>query len=524
MLKCKIKISKNIILLLSSIGLASILYISSLFIVVNLIKKNIPNDFNTKKMELYEQIIHPYQTVVNKIEQITPYYYQSYNSSILKPHLETILKCYPFISKINFFDLDVYSKSHNIINFDIKKSYRSSSVNKKIEQTQNIFSQEEKHSFLTLLNFKSNTLTNSNTLVFLFLKKQEEINPNKINFLYLSKYIPHNRTRTYKLITLYINPKNIVIKNTYKDFYKNIILTSANNESNIQKDKYITDITLPGALASHKLYFSTSPKQIKAISLKKNIPNILFITAIYICILIITLLIYQNIQANHDLLTLQDDLINNLTHEFKSPITIIKLAGDNLLNINNISDDDKKRYGVLLNREADRLNNLINKLLSFNQIEKRSIQITKKKINLTDFCNQLSEFCILKYPDLFVDFDVRITDAYVSDETLLTVIFQNLIDNAYKYSHKGNKKIEINIYQDWKHIYFKFTDNGIGIPKKDFDNIFKKFYRLDNEYNQNGSAGIGLALCKETVILLGGNIKVSSTVNIGTTFTITFEK
>jgi len=107
-----------------------------------------------------------------------------------------------------------------------------------------------------------------------------------------------------------------------------------------------------------------------------------------------------------------------------------------------------------------------------------------------------------------------------TDVTLLTSVFHNLIDNAYKYSSPGNKYLRIKIFRQKKEIFFKFEDKGIGIAKQEQQNIFKKFYRIQSQYNQQGSIGLGLAFCKEVINLMNGKISVESKQGKGSVFTI----
>jgi two-component system phosphate regulon sensor histidine kinase PhoR len=83
------------------------------------------------------------------------------------------------------------------------------------------------------------------------------------------------------------------------------------------------------------------------------------------------------------------------------------------------------------------------------------------------------------------------------------------------------KELFIKITLEKRNIIFSFIDNGIGIPKSELSNIFRKFYRLENQYNQNGSVGLGLAFCKELVNFMDGDITVKSKVDMGSEFTVT---
>jgi two-component system phosphate regulon sensor histidine kinase PhoR len=95
-----------------------------------------------------------------------------------------------------------------------------------------------------------------------------------------------------------------------------------------------------------------------------------------------------------------------------------------------------------------------------------------------------------------------------------------LAENAYKYSPENKKKLHITARLIKDRIVIRFKDAGIGIPSSEISNIFKKFYRIQNRYNQNGSVGLGLAFCKELVNFMDGEISVKSVVNKGSEFKI----
>jgi two-component system phosphate regulon sensor histidine kinase PhoR len=242
---------------------------------------------------------------------------------------------------------------------------------------------------------------------------------------------------------------------------------------------------------------------------------------IYAVLGVIVYLIYRNLNVNSQLFKLQYDFINNLTHEFKTPLSVIKIAGNNLLSSKAITDTERLRYGKILDEEADKLNNLMNKLLSFTQIENRSIQIKSEEINLELFVKNQIDAHQLKYPDYKITYDIKKVKIFKTDPVLLASIFQNLMENAYKYSPPNIKQLHIDIALDRTKIIFKFIDKGIGIPAAEIENIFQKFYRIQSEYNQQGSVGLGLAFCKELVNFMNGDISVKSKLNIGSEFTIT---
>jgi two-component system phosphate regulon sensor histidine kinase PhoR len=126
----------------------------------------------------------------------------------------------------------------------------------------------------------------------------------------------------------------------------------------------------------------------------------------------------------------------------------------------------------------------------------------------------------IKYPDFDINFKIENVRFFKTDLTMLTSVFQNLVDNAYRYSSEDRKYMRIFIFRQNRQIFFKFEDKGIGIENSEKENIFKKFYRIQSEYNQQGSVGLGLAFCKEVVKLMNGDITVESKKGVGSTFTM----
>jgi two-component system phosphate regulon sensor histidine kinase PhoR len=227
------------------------------------------------------------------------------------------------------------------------------------------------------------------------------------------------------------------------------------------------------------------------------------------------------LSVNLKLFKLQYDFINNFTHEFKTPISVIKIAGSNLRGDSGLSERQRKHYGKILDEEADKLNDLMNKLLSFTQLENKAISIKKEEIDIDEFVKGYIETFRIKYPDFKLSYKVQGIRNFYADPVLLGSIFQNLIENAYKYSNPKYRELYIRIGLDKRNIIFSFADKGIGIAKEEMGNIFKKFYRIENQYNQNGSVGLGLAFCKELANFMNGDIAVNSKINVGSEFIVT---
>src|SRR5690606_22651110 len=137
------------------------------------------------------------------------------------------------------------------------------------------------------------------------------------------------------------------------------------------------------------------------------------------------------------LFKLQYDFINNFTHEFKTPVSVIKIAGNNIKSAKILSEREKNHYGKILDEGADNLNDLMNKQLSFTQIETKAIKIKHEEINLEIFSRNIIDSFQLKYPDYVIELAIANVKTFQSDPVLLGSLYQNIIDNAYKYANQG---------------------------------------------------------------------------------------
>src|SRR5690606_6824829 len=334
---------------------------------------------------------------------------------------------------------------------------------------------------------------------------------------------PHAASYEQDIFTFFIDANKLSLENTVPELYQQVqILPLVYESVDTNADVLTTETPLPGALADYKLYFSSSRSFLRDEINRRFLPVLAGVFTIYLLLAIIAYLIYRNLYVNRRMFKLQYDFINNLSHEFKTPVSVIKIAGNNIHQAKQLSDAERKHYGKILDEEADKLNNLMNTLLSFTQIENKSIDIKREDVNLHKFCDKVMTASRIKYADLTISCRVDVNRTLYTDPILLTSIFQNLIDNAYKYSKPEQKMLNIEVKQSKKQVLMRFTDRGIGIAKSELPHIFKKFYRVQNQYNQQGSVGLGLACCKELVNFLGGDITVESELDKVTTFNILF--
>ncbi|MEO8794288.1 MAG: HAMP domain-containing sensor histidine kinase [Daejeonella sp.] len=541
---------KNFALVVTFLVLISISLVVAMLLAYNLTKKYVENEFVSQKIEVLEEVVNPYNDLFqNKIPEIS--FYQGFlDSSSVRKYADTVFIKYPFVNKIVFYDAAISNipvkHGLKVNNFSIgpkaiyqfgnnvrkdstvlfKKSLQNSLPSKTADEFNKMAIKfagfvESADTTKTLNDDDRYNIfysVNTNRITYMSIPRREDLRIFKELML---KKQPPSLQYEQDMMTFYMDPFKLKVLNPHPELYQHIIIKPLVYESLSNNPEIVnTDIPLPGAFSDYKLYLSSSKSYLRNEINIRFLPIALGLLLIYGVLVLIAYLIFRNLNINSKMFKLQYDFINNLTHEFKTPVSVIKIAGNNIRSSTELSVREKNHYGKILDEEADKLNDLMNRLLSFTQIENRAIKIKEEVINLEVFCQNIIDAYQIKYPHFEISCAIEGVNLFKADPVLLGSLFQNLIDNAYKYSLSDKKELHIVIRRIRKHLIFRFTDQGIGIPKKELDNIFKKFYRIQSEYNQQGSVGLGLAFCKELVNFMHGSIAVKSRVGKGSEFKI----
>lgn len=540
---------KNFSLIVTFIGLISAIFILSLFLAYKFSRKNIENDFVSAKANVLEESIKPYNDFfLNKLPEIS--FYNGYlDSATASKFVDTILIQYPFITKVVFYDTEVKNENYfddgiNLGNFSVgmKRVYQFNSVGN--GKSRKIVGENQVKNNTTLENFNTVTFKLINFVQKLdttIVPSQEElfsnftnIQSNRIDYFNIPSF---EILKNYKkmvmnkledepvyqqdMLSFQLDPNLIKINNTRPLLYQSVKVVPITYDPVDTSSEFVTgEITLGGPFSDYKLFFMSSKSFIKNEVFSYFLPIAALLLFFYGLLMLVGFLIYRNLNINHKMFKLQYDFITNLTHEFKTPVSVIKIAGNNIKSAANLSSKEQQMYGRILDEEADKLNGLMNKLLAFTQIENKAITLNQDEINIEDFIESTIEAHTLKHPDFNFTYEISGFKTFVTDPVLLGSLFDNLAENAYKYSPVDHKRLHITARLIKDRIVLRFRDGGIGIPSSEINNIFKKFYRVQNRYNQNGSVGLGLAFCKELVNFMNGEISVKSVVDKGTEFKI----
>lgn len=212
-------------------------------------------------------------------------------------------------------------------------------------------------------------------------------------------------------------------------------------------------------------------------------------------------------------------LLDNLTHEMRTPLTSIQGFSEYLMRTN-ASEEDRLVALNHINEETNRLKQLIDKMFDLMTLKKESLNI--EKLDSYEIFDKIKKIEFQKLKAKKIDFKVEIESEYFyADEHLILVVLTNLIDNAINAS-KDNNKIDMAVYSKEDKTIIEISDQGQGIDNKDLPYIFDPFYKSDkNRSAIYKGAGLGLSLCKKIVDLHNGNIEVKSEKGVGTKFYIT---
>ncbi|WP_282787495.1 sensor histidine kinase [Flavobacterium croceum] len=191
---------------------------------------------------------------------------------------------------------------------------------------------------------------------------------------------------------------------------------------------------------------------------------------------------------------LQRDFINNMTHEFKTPLSSILLASNYLQKNEKIGTDDKlNNYTKIIINQTKKLNNHIEKILDIAKTDDDIMKLDKKKINAHQLISDVIEDIQIKNEAVTIKNNIAHNIEILADEFHFTNILYNLIDNSIKYCNQ-TPVIEISSHEEKNSIIFECKDNGIGVPNTNLQEIFDKFYRVPNIENNKQITGFGLGL------------------------------
>jgi|WetSurMetagenome_2_1015567.scaffolds.fasta_scaffold79230_2 two-component system, OmpR family, phosphate regulon sensor histidine kinase PhoR len=270
---------------------------------------------------------------------------------------------------------------------------------------------------------------------------------------------------------------------------------------------------------SYFIDFSDKNRQVweeTSLSLSMAILSILIVVIIF-------MITYRNLMEERRLSNLKTDFINNMTHELKTPLSTITVAGKTL-EMPQIRNDDAKilETAKLIGKQSVHLNQLINMILEISMWERTQFQLEKKTVDIEEVMNDVVEsFKAGGGNNSTIKQKYNFNGAKIDLDTVyFTTLLNNLLSNAVKYSDK-EPVIDIEGFAQNDNIYIKVSDNGIGINKVDQKHVFDKFYRASTgNIHKFKGLGLGLYYVKKIAEAHNGDVTVSSKPGKGSTFTI----
>ncbi len=213
-----------------------------------------------------------------------------------------------------------------------------------------------------------------------------------------------------------------------------------------------------------------------------------------------------------------NDFISNVSHELKTPISILRSYAMAMRN-ENLDPAVRSRYAQVLVSASDRLSALVTNILKLNKLENQELSPQYETIRLDEMLAQSLLQFEEKIDEKGLELDCDLKEVYVkSDPNFLEIVWNNLISNAVKFTETGGK-IKVTLGAENGQAVVKISDTGCGISRETGMHIFDKFYQGETSHSQEGN-GLGLALVKKVIDILGGEISVESEEGKGSVFMV----
>lgn len=229
--------------------------------------------------------------------------------------------------------------------------------------------------------------------------------------------------------------------------------------------------------------------------------------------------INQMIESLGSLEMLRNDFIANVSHEFKTPLASIQGCAA-LLQSEDLTPEERRRYAELVYSSAKRLSNLSSNILELSKLEHGDVQVNKTEFMLDEHLRQALLLLQSDWQQKQLDLNLELPEVkYYGSDELLMQVWVNLLGNAIKFSPPGGR-ISVILEKLPSALSVTISDEGVGIAEADQRLIFEKFYQSDTSHKTEGN-GLGLAMVRQIITLLGADISVVSSPGVGSAFTVT---
>lgn len=238
------------------------------------------------------------------------------------------------------------------------------------------------------------------------------------------------------------------------------------------------------------------------------------------------ILVLHDITQLRQLNSMRRDFVSNLSHELRTPVSVIRANSETLLDGALENKKDAKIFAKAILHNSERLSSMVSNLIDLSRIEYGDLKLNIKGINFDSFMESflVSMNTIAKKIDIKINYSPSHETLILADIQALERIMNNLLDNALKYSNPGSS-IEISTKDQGKMIKIMVADSGIGVSNEDQEHIFDRFYRTASaRASENEGSGLGLAIVKNLINSLNGEVGITPKDKSGSIFWFTLPK
>ena len=235
------------------------------------------------------------------------------------------------------------------------------------------------------------------------------------------------------------------------------------------------------------------------------------------------ILVLHDITQLRQLNSMRRDFISNLSHELRTPVSVIRANSETLLDGALEDKKEAKIFSKAILHNAERLTSMVSDLIDLSRIDYGDLKLNIVEVNLDNFIKSFidSMKSVMKKKDIYIEYQPRHKKNIMADVQALERVMNNLTDNAFKYSPKGSV-IEISTITNNNHIKINVADQGTGISEIDQEYIFDRFYRTASaRASENKGSGLGLAIVKNLINSLNGEVGVANRPEGGSIFWFT---
>jgi two-component system phosphate regulon sensor histidine kinase PhoR len=355
------------------------------------------------------------------------------------------------------------------------------------------------------------------------------------NYFFCSYVLKQNRDGQKFLVFFQMNIEKVLalvdrhLRKLQPDFYVNVVdfdNVSVNPQTQpfSRNAKYFLEMRFPSTL--YKWLVQVVPRnytETERNARNQRRANLLLISLSMTMIFCSLAIIYVASRRERQLAQLKEDFISNVSHELKTPLSLIGMFSEILVMDRVKSDEARQEYYSIIHNESDRMSRLIANLLDFGRLEREKQSLHFERTNIAQLViKELEAFRHQMQKDgfeLIIQVDTAVPDT-VADPNAISMAFFNLLDNSVKYSGQ-RKHVTVTVSRDNGFVDLAVKDEGLGIPEAERQKIFEKFYRGSSaDVKKIRGSGIGLSITRRVAEMHGGEINVVSEPGQGSTFTL----